>query len=101
VLLVGLVDLLLAHPGLVIGRETLARLLVEAKDLDLYRYMATALLASGHDALRQLVLDASRGMLESAKDVVLLEVLGEASDAEDVRAALVALQARRGSRARR
>ena len=100
VLLVGLVDLLLAHPKLTVSQETLARLLIEVKDSDLYRYLATALLATGHEALRTLVLDASRGILDRSKVGVLLEVFGEASEAEDVRAALDALQARHGARAR-
>lgn len=100
VLLVGLVDLLLAHPTLSISQETLARLLVEVKDGDLYRYLATALLATGHEALRTLVLDASRGILDRSKVGVLLEVFDEASEAEDVHAALAALQARHGERAR-
>jgi hypothetical protein len=94
-LLVGLVDLLLAHPALDVSQETLARLLFEVKDVDLYRYLATALLAAGNADLRRLVLDATKGILESAKQNVLLEVLSEAGEAEDVRAALAALQARR------
>ena len=100
VLLVGLVDLLLAHPQLAISHETLARLLVEVKDRDLYRYLATALLAAGHVQLRELVLDASRGILESAKHSVLMEVFGEASEAEDVRDALESLAVRSFSRSR-
>ncbi|MCC6455064.1 MAG: hypothetical protein IT328_08995 [Caldilineaceae bacterium] len=95
VMLVGLTDLLLAYPDLAISQETLARLLREVKDMDLYRYMAAALLAAGHAELRWLVLDAARGILESGKQAVLLDVLGEAGESEDVRAALAALQARR------
>jgi hypothetical protein len=102
VLLVGLVDLLLAHPDMAISQETLARLLVDVRDMDLYRYLATALLAAGHIELRQLVLDAANGILESSKQNVLLEVLREAAGpSEEVRAALAKLEARRGSRTRR
>jgi hypothetical protein len=101
VLLVGLVDLLLAHPDLAISQETLARLLVEVKDVDLYRYLATALLAAGNVELRGMVLDAARGILESTKQGVLAEVLSEVGEAEDVRAALAALQARRLQKSRR
>jgi hypothetical protein len=101
VLLVGLVDLLLQHPDLAISQETLARLLIEVKDLDLYRYLATALLAAGNVALRRMVLEAARAILESGKHGVLADVLGEAGEAEDVRAALAALQARRPQNARR
>ena len=101
VLLVGLVDLLLAHPDLAVSQETLARLLVEVKDGDLYRYLATAMLAAGNAGLRRLVLDAADGILEVAKQAVLLEVLGEAGEGEDVRAALAKLIARRPQRSRR
>ena len=69
--------------------------MVEVKDMDLYRYLATALLASGNRDLRQLVLDAVKGILESAKQVVLIEVLGEAGETDDVRTALATLQAKR------
>jgi hypothetical protein len=101
VMLVGLTDLLLAHPDLAISQETLERLLREVKDMDLYRYLAAALLAAGNADLRRLVLDAAHGILDSAKQGVLLDVLGEAGEADDVRAALVALQARRPQKTRR
>jgi hypothetical protein len=100
-LLVGLVDLLLAHPDLEISQETLAQLLAEVKDRDLYRYLATALLAAGNRVLHQLVLDASRGILEAGKAAVLMEVLAEAGEAEDVQEALAALQARHRAQAKR
>ena len=100
-LLVGLADLLLAHPELEVSQERLARLLTEVKDMDLYRYLTTALLAAGNEALRRLVLDAARGILEGAKSGVLIEVLSEAGEAEDVRAALATLQAKRPQRGRR
>jgi hypothetical protein len=100
ILLVGLVDLLLQHPRLDRSVETLARLLVEVKDVDLYRYLATALLASGSLELRQLVLDAANSILERSKQQVLLEVFGDGGEAEDVRAALAALQAKRPQRRR-
>lgn len=94
VLLVGLVDLLLAHPTLPVSQETLARLMVEVKDSDLYRYLAAALLAAGNADLRRLVLDAAHGVLDSAKRSVLVEVLRDAGEAEDVAAALAALEGR-------
>ncbi len=100
-LLVGLVDLLLANPNLAISQETLARLLVEVKDMDLYRYLATALLAVANADLRRLVFDAAHGILESAKQSVLMDVLSEAGEAEDVRSTLATLQSRRPQRARR
>ncbi len=101
VLLVGLVDMLLAHPKLPVSLETLARLLAEVKDRDLYRYMTTALLASGHEATRQLVLDAAGSLLDRDKADVLLEVLGDAGDADDVRKALAGLRGRFRPTARR
>lgn len=101
VILVGLTDLLLQHAQLEISQETLERLLVEAKDMDLYRYLATALLAAGNADLRRLILDAAQGILDAAKQGVLLDVLNEAGDADDVRAARAALQARRLPRGRR
>jgi hypothetical protein len=101
VMLVGLIDLLLEHPDVSISQETLARLMIEVKDMDLYRYLATALLAAGNAGLRRLVLDAARGILDATKQSVLLDVLSEAGEAEDVRAALAALQARRPQRSRR
>jgi hypothetical protein len=75
--------------------------MIEVKDMDLYRYLATALLAAGNAGLRRLVLDAARGILDATKQSVLLDVLSEAGEAEDVRAALAALQARRPQRSRR
>jgi hypothetical protein len=101
VLLVGLTDLLIEHPDLAISQETLARLLVEVKDLDLYRYLAAAMLASGNADLRRMVLDAAQGILVSTKQGVLVEVLSDAGEAEDVRSALAALQARRVQKSRR
>ena len=101
VLLVGLVDLLLAHPQLEITHETLARLLVEVKDTDLYRYVATVLLASGHAVLRQLVLDAAKGIIAPPKQAILLEVFQDAGDGDDVSEALAILQKRGSQRARR
>lgn len=101
VLLVGLTDLLLEHASLEISRETLARLLIEVKDTDLYRYLTTAMLAAGNADVRQLVLDAANGILEKAKQNVLVEVLADAGDSQDVREVLAALQARRMSRGSR
>jgi hypothetical protein len=101
VLLVGLVDLLLAHPDLEVSQAKLQELLVEVKDKDLYRYLATALLAAGNRALRQLVLEASRGILEAGKAAVLMEVLAEAGEAGDVQEALTVLRARHQTRAKR
>jgi hypothetical protein len=101
VLLVGLVDLLLAHADLAVSQETFARLMVEVRDMDLYRYLATALLAAGNEDLRRLVLDAARGILEDAKHEVLADVLSEAGEGDDLRAALAALRARRPQRSRR
>lgn len=100
VLLVGLVDLLLKHPGMAISEETLARLLVDVKDVDLYRYLAMALLASGIRELRQLVMDTVQGILDGTKQQILLEVFTEAGEAEDVQAALATLQAKRIQRRR-
>lgn len=101
VILVGLTDLLLEHPDLAISQETLERLLQEVKDLDLYRYLAAALLASGNAELRQMVLGVAQGILDSTKQRVLMDVLSEAGDAQDVRAALAALQTRRPQKTRR
>jgi hypothetical protein len=95
VLLVGLIDLLLAHPELEVSQETLGRLLIEVKDRDLYRYLAAALLAAGKQNLRQLVLDTARGILTNLQRDVLIDVLREAGETEDVRATLAALQGRK------
>lgn len=105
VILVGLADLLLQHPDALISQETLARLLQDVKDIDLYRYLAAALLASGNADLRSLVLamaigGASGGMLQAEKREVLMAVLGEAGEADDVMAAMVTLQARRPKKLR-
>jgi HEAT repeat protein len=100
-LLVGLVDLLVQHPDLTISQEKLARLMVEVKDLDLYRYLAAALLAAGKISLRRLVLEAASGIVEHGKQGVLVDVLKEVGDAEDVRSALAALQAKWIQRPRR
>lgn len=94
VLLVGLVDLLMAHPNVPVSQETLARLMVEVDDMDLYRYLVTVLLASGKDDLRQMVLDAAQGILPRPRQLVMREVLTEAGEAEDVRVALAALSRR-------
>jgi hypothetical protein len=75
--------------------------MIEVKDMDLYRYLATALLAAGNADLRRLVLDAAHGILDAAKQRVLLEVLSEAGEVEDVRTALAALETRRPQRSRR
>jgi hypothetical protein len=101
VLLVGLIDLTLEHPDLAVSQATLERLLIEVKDADLYRYLATALLATGNSTLRRLVLDAATSILASGKQAVLAEVLRDAGEADDVRAALAALQARRAERPHR
>ena len=104
VILVGLADLLLEHPDEAISQETLARLLREVKDLDLFRYLAAALLAAGNADLRQMVLataNGAHGTLDAAKQEVLLDVLSEAGEAEDVRAAVVTLRVRRGGKRRR
>lgn len=93
-LLVGLVDLLMAHVDVPVSQETLARLMVEVEDMDLYRYLVTVLLASGKDDLRQMVLDAAQGILARPRQNVLREVLAEAGEAEDVRIALAALSRR-------
>ncbi len=103
VILVGLADLLLEHPDEAISQETLARLLREVKDLDLFRYLAAALLAAGNADLRQMVLataNGAHGTLDAAKQEVLLDVLSEAGEAEDVRAAVVTLRVRRGGKRR-
>lgn len=93
-LLVGLIDLLVAHPNAPISQETLARLMADVADMDLYRYLVTVLLASGKDALRQLVLDAAQGILAKPRQLILSQVLSEAGEAEDVRMALATLSQR-------
>jgi hypothetical protein len=101
VVLVGLIDLLIAHADLAVSQETLQRLLIEVKDLDLYRYLATALLAAGHSDLRRVVLEAARGILAAPKQRVLVEVLGDVGQTDDVRAALACLRAKRSESSRR
>ncbi len=101
VILVGLADLLLQHPEAMVSQETLARLLQEVKDIDLYRYLAAVLLASGSVDLRNLVLAmAGSGMLQAEKRETLLDVLGEAGESEDVLAAMAKLQIRRPKQSR-
>lgn len=96
VILVGLVDLLLAQPEAAITRTTLAALLERVTDPDLYRYLATVLLAAPQPELRGLVGEAAGSVRDRPKQQVLLAVLEEAGDAADVVAARTRLRERMG-----
>ena len=80
VILVGLADLLLAHPAREVGIEFIAQLLARAKDLDLYRYLAAVLFAAPDARLRTLLLEQARFEQAATKVEILLETLETGDD---------------------
>ena len=82
VLLLGVVDLLIQHNEGPQGLEFLARLLRAPPDLDLYRYLIAALLATGRAELRALLAEGVRLEQNPARIAVILELLAETGDPE-------------------
>lgn len=93
VIMVGLVDLLLAHPELDSGMEYIARLLAQSDNLDLYRYVTASLIASGNPNWRALLLAGAQVESSPDKAFVLLDVLGTMADAPDVADVMLHLEA--------
>lgn len=93
VIVVGLVDLLLAHPELDVGMEYVAALLAQTENLDLYRYVTATLIATGNPTWRALLLAGAQVESSPAKAAVLLDVLEPMGDAPDVAQWLPHLQA--------
>lgn len=94
-LLVGVIDLLIQHPDGSIGLDFLAHLFHQPPDLDLYRYLAAALLAAGKPELRALLAESARMEQNPARVAVLMAVLVELEDQPEWREVVMMLAARR------
>lgn len=82
VLLLGVVDLLFQHDEGPQGLDFLARLLHAPPDLDLYRYLIAAILATGRPELRALLAESARLEQNPARIAIVLELLSETGDPE-------------------
>lgn len=92
VVLVGLFDLLLNHETGPHGRERIRAFLSTAERVDVYRYVATSLVASGHAALIEDLLAAAAAEQDRTRAGILLETLALLPATPQVRALIDRLQ---------